>query len=421
MRTRNMLFLVFIVFALFSMVQISAAQSATDCPAMVQQALDAVAHNCAIPERSSTCYGFGDVTALNVFDAPIADFSQPADHADLLNLQEVQTAPLNLTQGEWGVAVTNIQANLPIGMPGQGGVLISIGDVRLENGVPAEEALILPESALPLTTTANAEIYNAPPNFGRAQAVVGATASGTTLQADGLSPDREWARVFFTSKTSLGNSASAWVNLSAFPQNVDVSSLPTITPESLTPMQKFYLLNGTEPSPCAQAAPSLLYVQGPEEIELDFIVNDWPIRVTSTALIRVLPPGNIMQVIAISGIVIVDPDGPEPVVLTPGFFTLIAFNDLQDLGVDGRANDLARRSGARWSAAALMNPSELALLGAALNDNIPRNLLYYDVDVPILVCASGVGSPLCEVLQPASSARIAALCALGLLPPQLCG
>lgn len=421
MRTRNMLFLVLMCLALLSIVQITAAQRSADCPAIVQQAFEELANNCAIPQRSSTCYGFPGVTALNVADLPVENFSKPSDRADLLNLQEVQSTPLNVAEGEWGIAVTNIQANLPVGLPGQGGVFISMGDVRLESGVPADEALILPKSALSLTTKTAAEIYSAPPGFGEVEEVVGATASGVTLAADGISPDGEWARVFFTYQTPLALSASGWVHLSAFPEAVDVSSLPTIHPDSLTPMQKFYLLNGTEAPPCVEAAPSMLYVQGPEEIELDFVVNDMPIRVSSTALIRLLPPGNIMQVIALSGIIILNPDGDEPILLAPGFFSVIVLDDVQNLGVDGRANDLTFGPGARWSAPALMNPAELVLLGEALNDNIPENLQYYEVDVPILICASGVGEPQCEVQQPVSSARISALCALGVLPPGLCG
>jgi hypothetical protein len=413
--------MIFICLGLFSIAQASAAQSSADCPAIAKQALEDVANNCAIPTRNSICYGFPGVTALDVLDEPIASFSEPGDRTDLLNLQELRTTPLNVAEAEWGIAVTNIQANLPIGMPGQGGVFISMGDVRLENGVEVNEALVLPESALALTASLATEIYSAPPNFGISQEVIGATANGATFQADGISPDGEWVRVFFTSETTLGMAATGWVAVSAFPQDVDLTSLPTITPVSLTPMQKFYLSNGIEVAPCVEAPPPMLYVQGPEEIELDFIVNDASIRVSSTALIRIVPPGNIMQVIALSGIVILDPNGSEPVILLPGFFSVIPLEGPFDLGVDGQANDMTIRDSALWSPAALMNPNELEALAVALNGNIAENLQYYGVDVPILICASGVGEPICVVQQFVSSTRIAELCALGLLPPSLCG
>ncbi len=421
MRTRKILFLIVICLALFSIAQISAAQSSADCPAIAEQAFEAVANNCAIPERSSTCYGFPGVTATGFDAEALANFSEPSDRANLTEVSSIHTSPLNVAEGEWGMAVTNIQANLPVGMPGQGGVFISMGDVTVTNGVAPDDALILPESALPLTTTAPADIYNVPPDFGTAQEVIGATASGTTLQADGLSEDGEWVRVFFTAQTTLALSSTGWVELTAFPDDVDLTSLPTISADSMTPMQKFYLTNGIETPACAEIVPSMLYVQGPEEIELDFVANDVPIRVSSTAILRVIPPGNILQIIALSGIIIIDPDSGEPIILAPGFTSIIALGELQDLNGDGIANERAPLPGASWSQPGLMDASELEALADALNENIPENLQYYEVGVPILVCASGVGEPVCEVQQPASSARVTELCALGVLPPELCG
>jgi len=421
MRTRSILFIVFVSLALFSIAQIAAAQSSGDCPALAEQALQEVANNCAIPGRSSTCYGYPLVEVTGWDEADVPNFSEPGDRADLLELSSILSSPLDVEAGEWGIAVTNIQANLPIGMPGQGGVFISMGDVTLTNGVTPDEALELPEAALPLTTSSAADIYNVPPDFGMTQEVVGATANGTTLQADGISADGEWVRIFFTSETSLALSAIGWVALSAFPDDLDLSSLPTITPDSLTPMQKFYVTNGTELPGCSEIAPPLLYVQGPEEIELDFIANDVPIRVSSTALIRIIPPGNTMQIIALAGIIIIDPESNEPVILAPGFTSTIALGELVDLNGDGIANERAPLPGASWADPELMDPSELEALAEALNENIPENLQYYEVNVPVLICASGVGEPVCEVQQPASSTRIAELCALGLLPPELCG
>lgn len=418
MRTRLIFLMLFagLVFA----VPLATAQPAQDCPAVARQALEQVANNCAIPQRSTTCYGFPGVTALDAIDIPISGFRQPSDRAGLLNLQEVRTSPLSLAEGEWGIAVTNIQANMPVGMPGQGGVLISMGDVRLENGVPASQALVLPQSPLSLTTTTSTELYSAPPGFGPVQEVVGAVAGGVTLSADGLSPDKQWARVFFTSQNALGIVPSAWVRLSAFPSGVDARGLPTIKPTSMTPMQKFYLTNGTEAPACAEALPSMLFVQGPDEIELDFLVNDAHLRVSSTALVRILPPGSIMQVIALSGIVILDPNGDEPVILAPGFFSVIPLTEPLDLGVDGRANDRSILPGARWSAPALLDREMLDALIRALENRLPQNLLYYGLTLPRLVCASGVGSPICVIELSGTQSRLRSLCQDRLLPEAIC-
>jgi len=86
---------------------------------------------------------------------------------------------------------------------------------------------------------------------------------------------------------------------------VDLSSLVTIGPDSMTPMQSFYFRTGINGTPCVQA-PSLLYVQGPNNVPVDIQVFQKNVRIESTIIFRSLPPGDTLgtqlEIIVLSGL-----------------------------------------------------------------------------------------------------------------------
>jgi hypothetical protein len=65
-------------------------------------------------------------------------------------------------------------------------------------------------------------------------------------------------------------------------------------------MQAIHLRTGTADSGCSAAPPSMLVVQGPQNIPATINVNGADIRIGSTIAVRILP-GNIMQLFVISG------------------------------------------------------------------------------------------------------------------------
>jgi len=118
-------------FVLLAFAGVSAAQGLS-CPDLVAKALEAVQVACAELGRNEACYGNNKIEALFEADATVA-FAQPADRAPVDSLRTLRTFALDAEAGLWGVAMLNIQANLPDTLPGQGVKFILYGDTALEN------------------------------------------------------------------------------------------------------------------------------------------------------------------------------------------------------------------------------------------------------------------------------------------------
>lgn len=126
------------VFSLLCTVAIVHAQ-ATECPAAVETALKSVADVCTPMSRNAACYGAKTVDSVT-FDSPRPAnfFTNPGDRSDLLKLREIHPQPLNPTDNSFGVALLNVQANVPNTLPGQAVVFMLLGDAKLTNEVPAD-------------------------------------------------------------------------------------------------------------------------------------------------------------------------------------------------------------------------------------------------------------------------------------------
>src|SRR5688572_7788993 len=125
------------IFALLSgllSLAIVIAQAET-CPELVSQALLAVDEACATTGRNEACYGYDQVEAS--FLTSVADdfFASPADISPIAEIETIRTAPLNTATGVWGVAIMNLQADLPNTIPGQSVTFVLLGDVEVENAV----------------------------------------------------------------------------------------------------------------------------------------------------------------------------------------------------------------------------------------------------------------------------------------------
>ncbi|MEP7292550.1 MAG: hypothetical protein ABI835_12250 [Chloroflexota bacterium] len=117
------------VFLLLS-VSTGQAQAAITCPAFVEQALNAVSQTCASIGRNQVCYGNSAVDTQFNASAQVS-FAQPGDHASVLELERLTTAPLLPDENIWGVAVMAIQANLPDSLPGENATFILFGDTEV--------------------------------------------------------------------------------------------------------------------------------------------------------------------------------------------------------------------------------------------------------------------------------------------------
>jgi hypothetical protein len=333
-------------------VTLLAQTDAGACPALVEQALGEIGPNCDALDRNSACYGFNRVDATFAETQPEGYFTTPADRTDLASLDTIQTTPLDTSQEYWGIAVLNVQANVPNTLPGQGVVFMLMGDVEVTNEVPPEDVVELGEP-IDVTTLVAANLRSAPSTTAN---VVGSVPAGTTLPADGLSPDEGWLRVLY-------NSGPAWISREVVDEEGDADSLPVISSESRTPMQAFQFTTGVGQPSCEESPPSLLLVQGPENVRVDITANGADIQIGSTIVLWLLP-NNQMQLVVVNG------EARVGGITIPEGFTITA--PLNDAGEVEQPGD--------WTGFRALTPQELEWLLPL--EFIPENLLHYPILIP---------------------------------------
>ncbi|MCA0456363.1 MAG: SH3 domain-containing protein [Chloroflexi bacterium] len=266
------------------------ANAGGECPTLVKQALEAVGDNCGGLARNSACYGFNRVNAT--FAESVAEdfFSRPADQTDLKLLQSIDTAALNESIQEWGVAVMSVQANIPNSLPGQAVSFILLGDVQLDNAVPPDDAVEPAAESIAVSAISSSNIRTLPTTNSN---IIGSVAAGTALGADATNPTKDWVRVIFNNQTP------GWISRALVQTEGNLDSLPVFATDSRTPMQAFYFKTGIGEPACTQS-PDVLVVQGPERVAVDITANGANIHIGSTVAFRTIE-GNRMQVITISG------------------------------------------------------------------------------------------------------------------------
>lgn len=353
MRFSNRLwFLGLLVLLSASLYQPGIAQDSMTCPSLVEKALTEIADNCAALDHNSACYGFNRVNATFAQAQSDTFFSEPADRAGIRELTSITTAPLALDLSQWGVALLNIQANLPGTLPGQGVVFILLGDTQVTNDVPVDEALNVAAEPIEVTAPQNARLRSAP--SANANVIAGINA-GTTLLADGLSEDRNWLRV------SLDD-APAWVSREVVVASDDVDLLPVIGSEQYAPMQAFSFTTGIGTPQC-QETPDALLIQGPEQAVVNLTVNGADIRLGST-IVLTTPDENTARLQVIDGLVRLNGD-----VAAIG-------GTLAEAALNGETGEIA----SSWGGLRPMTEEELAALQPL--ENIPSAVLHYPIDVP---------------------------------------
>jgi hypothetical protein len=111
-----------------------------DCPEIVQTALDSADQFCAEMGRNQACYGHVALTAELQADAEDATFEKAGDIVSVALVESLRLNPLDETTGAWGVALMNLQANLPDTLPGQNVTFLLFGDVEITNAVSPDES-----------------------------------------------------------------------------------------------------------------------------------------------------------------------------------------------------------------------------------------------------------------------------------------
>jgi hypothetical protein len=253
------------------------------CPALVEQALTALGNNCSALDRNSACYGYDSLSATFSQEVTPDFFTLPADRTALTTLNSLRTAPLDLVLEQWGIAVLNVQANVPNTLPGQAVMVLLMGDVAVQNEVAADDAS-LPGTPITVTTQSGTALFSEPDDT---TPILASLPAGTVIDADAISTDGDWVRVLF-------EGIPGWISASAV--NDQVASLPALGADSQSPMQSFTFQTGLGEASCGEA-PSLLAVQGPENLTVSLSVNGADIEMGSLVTLQMASPTSILIVV----------------------------------------------------------------------------------------------------------------------------
>jgi hypothetical protein len=345
---------------LFTVVLLSVALSPnmaqdTACQPLVKQALTAIGDYCASLPNNTACYGHRRIDTTFAEPQPDEFFTQAADRSELTMINTLETASLNVEDDTWGVAVMNMQANVPETLPGQAVTFILLGETEIQNAVRPDEA-VLPTTHVTMTTNVKAYLRSRPSLNASAITVV---EGGTPLEADAVSEDGHWFRV-------IHDDMAGWVNYQVVDAPPETKSLTAIGDETRAPMQAFYLLKAFPAAKCTDAPPSVAVMQGPRSVHVDFTINEADITIGSTVVFQLLDE-NTLQLAVLDG-----EARTENLIVGAGFKTIIS------LGRDEDRNVLAVNG--RWHECRRLTDEDRAALRPL--ENIPANLLHYPIRIP---------------------------------------
>jgi hypothetical protein len=108
------------------------AESLSSCQEILTRAFDILQNSCKQLGRNKACYGNDKVKAEPRGDSNLT-FEQVGDTAAIQTIQTIETSPLNLTTGAWGLSLLKLQANLPDSLPGQNVTFLVYGNTHIDN------------------------------------------------------------------------------------------------------------------------------------------------------------------------------------------------------------------------------------------------------------------------------------------------
>jgi uncharacterized protein YceK len=102
------------------------------CEDLLARALETYDQGCQMIGSNQVCYGNFDVSA-QLTEGDISQFSALGDTIPVNRLKTLNTAPMDLDQDIWGIAVFKLQANMEGTIPGQNVTFLVFGDTGLYN------------------------------------------------------------------------------------------------------------------------------------------------------------------------------------------------------------------------------------------------------------------------------------------------
>ncbi len=326
----------------------SPTSAQTQCTALIQETIATLESSCGDAGGNSICFGTAASATGPADVVPVA----AGDVLSLADVETVQTPGLNTETNEWGFALLNVHANVPLASSSEGLRFLMIGDVRLENAVAPDTAFV-PVEAITITSIVGANIRSVPSTDGR---VLTNAPVGTELMADGLSADGAWLRI-------LSTAGNAWISRQVITVTEgDINSLPTITGDTQSLMQSFYLHTGNDALTCSDAPPAMLIIQAPIEITGLIWANGVEIRFDGTIMLRTQPDNTLVLVVIRGG-------ATSGGVSVPEGFTM-------SIQLDENSRDVV----GLWTGLRPINDGERAALVTI--EGIPQTVLHNSFTIP---------------------------------------
>ncbi|MDX2078972.1 MAG: hypothetical protein SFZ02_21245 [bacterium] len=281
---------------IFSVTIISAQSE--ECPIAVEEILVAVGDVCEDTGRNQVCYGNLEISATGRTDA--FQLNDVGDIANLADMDNLSLSPLNEESGVWGVALMQLQANLPDTLPGQNVTMLAFGEVSLTNAINAPVELTA-------TLSSNGRTRSTPTSADGDLNVLTAISSGSSIEILGRDEAGEWLLIRLP-EPSLRGDEFGWIStqvlsisgdkmgLNIFPDDV----LANGSPAPATPMSAFYLRTGIGETNCAEMPPDGVLIQTPEGAgRVQMTVNGVQMSFGSTVFLKTTE--NLLMVTVIEG------------------------------------------------------------------------------------------------------------------------
>lgn len=270
------------------------------CERIVKSALDTTHEICSLAGRNEACYGHDMLEAEPQSRQSAFTFEKAGDIIDVSLIKKLRLSSMDVSTGNWGVALMNLQANLPDEETTQNVTLLLFGDVQINNLItPRSDVEIFPRTA------ANINIRRLPSDEAF---VIGTLNPDQPVTARGRSEDGNWILIDIPETDQTG-----WVFTTLMNVPGGVENLSIIEPGLIEygPMQAFYVRTGNNTSACAEAPNDGLLIQTPEGVgEVRLWINEVKIRLGSTVFITA-QENNQMTISTLEGHAAVEAQGVE--------------------------------------------------------------------------------------------------------------
>ncbi|MGB7339579.1 MAG: SH3 domain-containing protein [Phototrophicaceae bacterium] len=278
---RSTVILIFqIAITLFTSIALVAAQ--TSCDVDIADVIDQVQGVCTDLGDNQICYGNFEVNAITQDNAPVQDFTEQGDLADVAFIRSLFLSGLDPDTSRWGIAQMRLVTPTSTGT--QDINLLLFGDVEIENEVE-------PTKIIDVVVGSNAaNVRNSPrPN----SLILASAPSGEILQAVGRLADDSWVRVTLADG-SVGWLASWLVSPVNDSESLDELAIQDNSTPYFGPMQAFSFTDNGE-SQCGNITTDGLLIQTSEgSARVTLLINEVSIELLpsqngATAIITANP------------------------------------------------------------------------------------------------------------------------------------